>query len=127
MLRQKQKPRMVILEDLLAVFVPLASTQVSFYQVSLTGNSRRSPLTGSCHAVATSNIASKILEVKGILKPDEIIHPSFWSFHWTDMKGSTIEAMVNHESKQIEDIVAGVKSGRISEDPMKLKKHIRDH
>ena len=91
-----------------------------------TGNSRRSPLTGSCHAVATSNIASKILEVKGILRPNEIIHPSFWSLHyWTDMKGSTIEAMVNHESKQIEDIVAGVRSGRISKDPMKLKKHIK--
>ena len=41
------------------------------------------------------------------------------------MKGSTIEAMVNHESKQIEDIVADVRSGRISKDPIKLKKHIK--
>ena len=49
----------------------------------------------------TANIASRILATKGILQPDEVIHPSFWSFHyWTDMKGSNLNDIVNDELRK---------------------------
>jgi hypothetical protein len=82
--------------------------------------------TGSCHAIATANIASRILEKKGLLKADEVIHPSFWSLHyWTDMKGANTESILEHEFKKIDQLVADINSGRVTKDPNKLRNLIR--